>query len=160
MALACPACRAEMEPLSYLGVSLDVCPECAGIWFDDTELSAVQKVAPDALTALEEMFEPELAVQGGAEKMKKCPRDETRLDTYHYAYDTPVKIDSCPKCHGIFVEDLELAGIHEAINSENRARFTQAMEAHHQASGAATEAKNVSALIHALHHWREQTVSK
>ncbi|MCH7945500.1 MAG: zf-TFIIB domain-containing protein, partial [Armatimonadetes bacterium] len=31
MSAPCPACRTNMERAEFRGISLDVCPECAGI---------------------------------------------------------------------------------------------------------------------------------
>jgi hypothetical protein len=55
---------------------------------------------------------------------------------------------------------MELAGIHKAISSKSRVTFTETMKARQRIAGAPEEGENVSALIQALHHWKEQTVSK
>ena len=42
----CPKCSVEMHkkrPLSKLGLLLDTCPQCKGIWFDQNELARYRK---------------------------------------------------------------------------------------------------------------------
>ena len=81
------------------------------------------------------------------------------IDLSCRAYDTPIKIDSCPTCHGVFVEDQELAAIHAAVDSAGRARVTAALRARGVLAGRPPSAEKpeetVSGLIQALHHWRE-----
>jgi Zn-finger nucleic acid-binding protein len=141
------------------GVQIDVCPECAGIWFDDGELRTLLKESPGTLQALDDLHVPELEVLTSTGSYRHCPRDNDVLETYQYAYDTPIKIDSCPTCHGVFVEDQELAAIHAAVDSAGRARVTAALRSRSVIAGRPSSAEKpeetVSGLIQALHHWRE-----
>jgi len=41
--LKCPKCGADLETIDQHGVSIDRCPECAGIWLDAGELDEVLK---------------------------------------------------------------------------------------------------------------------
>jgi Zn-finger nucleic acid-binding protein len=36
----CPVCQVALVPQTHLGITIDVCPTCAGIWFDADELRA------------------------------------------------------------------------------------------------------------------------
>lgn len=162
MALACPACHSIMEPVDYSGLHLDVCPECAGIWFDSGELLALSRASDGAMESLEAKYQPNIEVLSPEPVLKKCPRDGWALDRHRYDYDSPVKIDSCPKCHGVFVEDQELSGIRRAIKDEDRAQLTATMESRARLAGMAVPTPegrdpeaDVSALIQALAHWRD-----
>jgi Zn-finger nucleic acid-binding protein len=152
-----------MEPTDFMGLSLDVCPQCAGIWFDDGELATLAKTSPDSLEVLEERFSPEFEIVTDSSRFKHCPRCDTRLETYKYAYDSAVSVDSCPTCHGVFVDEQELSKIHEAIEAKYRYRMTSAIKARQEFTGEPapyigkrTAEETVSGLIHALHHWRDQ----
>jgi Zn-finger nucleic acid-binding protein len=167
MTLACPACHTLMEPVDYAGLRLDVCPECAGIWFDSGELLALSRSAPGAMEKLEAKYQPNIEVLSPEPVLKKCPRDGTALDRHRYDYDSPVKIDSCPRCHGVFVEDQELTGIQSAILDEDRIHLTAAMKARARLAGKALPdpegrdpEADVSALIQALAHWREHSTAQ
>lgn len=152
-----------MKATDFAGVQIDVCPQCAGIWFDDGELRSLVKGSPETMQALDDQYVPELEVLTGTGSYRHCPRDNDVLETYNYAYDTPIKIDSCPTCRGVFVEDQELAAIHTAIDAEGRVKVTAALRARGVLAGKPVSSskpeETVSGLIQALHHWREhQTV--
>lgn len=38
----CPADKSEMNPMDIAGLTIDVCPDCGGIWLDDGEISALK----------------------------------------------------------------------------------------------------------------------
>lgn len=156
-----------MTQIDFIGLKLDVCPQCAGIWFDDGELSALSKGAPDAMHALDENFKPQLEILNLPEKLKTCPRCQQHLETFKYQYSAPIEIDSCAKCHGVFVEDQELSAIQEFIGHEDRVQITSAMEARDRLTeyktgqiGNQDAEGGVSALLHALRHWRDKKDGK
>jgi len=37
----CPRCEVLLAPMSYANVTLDTCPRCEGIWFDDGEVRMI-----------------------------------------------------------------------------------------------------------------------
>ncbi|HET8562856.1 MAG TPA: zf-TFIIB domain-containing protein [Candidatus Binatia bacterium] len=43
--LTCPRCRRKLETYSFMGILMDRCPACGGIWMDQGELETVLKVA-------------------------------------------------------------------------------------------------------------------
>lgn len=167
MALVCPACRVDMTPTPYMGIALDVCPQCAGIWFDDGELSALVKSSPDTMETLEDRYVPELEIISNSGNFKHCPRCDAKLETHRYAYDQPAKVDSCPSCHGVFVEDTELAAIHRAVSDKYRYNLTGVMKARRDLTGEMVSTigekdgeTSVSALVQALSHWRDRKATK
>jgi Zn-finger nucleic acid-binding protein len=144
-----------------MGLNLDACPECAGIWFDDGELRQLVDQAPEALEALDARLVPELEVLTPTGSHRHCPRDNDVLATFKYAYDTPIKIDSCPTCSGVFVEDQELGAIHAALKDQDKSRVVAALAGRARFTGRTASSpeageKTVSGLIQALHHWRDQ----
>lgn len=36
--MTCPVCSTKLVPETYGDQTIDICPECKGIWFDDGEL--------------------------------------------------------------------------------------------------------------------------
>jgi hypothetical protein len=101
----CPECKSinliEQE-VKTVGVKLDYCPECRGIWFDQTEL---ERVLPYAIA--------KMAIPGdAAETQRGCPRcDRERLHRLDYP-QTSVEVDACRKCRGVWLD----AGEAEKIN--------------------------------------------
>ena len=42
--MKCPSCPGALGEIDNEGVTLDFCSDCKGIWFDQKELEALQKV--------------------------------------------------------------------------------------------------------------------
>ena len=42
--MLCPKCNIYLKSLSYKGVTIDKCPECAGVWLDAGEESFASEV--------------------------------------------------------------------------------------------------------------------
>lgn len=156
----CPACHVPMNRTQFLGVDLDVCGECAGIWFDDGELRSLAAAAPQALGILDEQHVPLLEVLNLPENTKKCPRCQGHLDAFRYGYDSDVRIDGCAKGHGVFVEDQELDGIMKAMDAPQRRRLDTVVASRGllaaQGIGGRGPDASISAALHALRHWRDQ----
>jgi Zn-finger nucleic acid-binding protein len=78
--LRCPVCDREMERRPVHGVTLDLCRNCQGVWFDNAELTSIWRMNTMTLArqrrgtasaaadiALETMFwAPDLVYYGGA----------------------------------------------------------------------------------------------
>jgi uncharacterized protein len=44
MSLICPNCSSEMNIANKLGVEIDYCPKCRGVWLDRGELEKVANI--------------------------------------------------------------------------------------------------------------------
>jgi len=63
--LACPRCGAPMKEFEHLGVTLDGCTGCEGIFFDAGELEEVlQKENPEATAAAADFYESQIVLDG------------------------------------------------------------------------------------------------
>lgn len=115
--LLCPDCGIEMEVQRYYGVEVDVCPACAGVWFDDRELRALVQTDPLILLSLEDRAVPDVYYSPDETVDRRCPRCAIPLHPYRYLYETPVELDGCTQCRGIWVENGELRHIHEELHA-------------------------------------------
>jgi len=104
-----------MKPQVHLGITIDVCPTCAGIWFDKDELLHITQLDPEALPQLDEMYRPVVhSYDPPWEKL--CPVcHNTRLRQYNYLYTSNIELDECPECGGIWVENSELAKMPQVL---------------------------------------------
>jgi Transcription factor zinc-finger len=69
--LTCPRCRGEMVEFVHLGVTLDRCNDCAGLFFDAGELQEViKREYPDPEPQLPIEVAPEMVVPDEAPKRK------------------------------------------------------------------------------------------
>ncbi len=163
MVALCPACRIEMSGVQFLGTFVDVCPNCAGIWFDEGELTALAKEGHQNLTTLDRSFQPSHEVLDIPDMAKRCPRCNLLLQTSNYLYSSPVMIDTCPNCNGVFVEDQELSAIQEWLDRPTKIEPSATMKARQRLKGGRkqsgsswSEGANVESLVQALQNWRDE----
>ncbi|GIV20784.1 MAG: hypothetical protein KatS3mg023_2535 [Armatimonadota bacterium] len=116
--LLCPDCRIEMQAQRYYGVTVDICPACAGVWFDESELRLLMEIDPLILLSLDDRALPDVQYTPEETVNRRCPRCAVLLQPYRYLYDSPVELDRCGQCHGIWVEDSELHKMHEALRAQ------------------------------------------
>jgi len=110
--MKCPRDGTELEKVEILGLELDKCHKCDGIWFDRGELERIRE-APQA--DLEEVLEVKYGdpkyKEGPVAGYMRCPRCGARLQQQRYTYLNPVKVDRCEKCLGFWLDDTELDAI-------------------------------------------------
>lgn len=117
-ALLCPDCRLEMQRQQYYGVTVDVCPTCAGMWFDEAELRMLMQIDPLILLTIEDKSLPSVQYDPSETVNRRCPRCALPLHPYRYLYRSPVELDTCHQCHGIWIENNELRRLHEELMSQ------------------------------------------
>ena len=110
---------------------VDVCPACKGIWFDDGELS--QCVNAMAVSEEIEPYKPTLfqkrevsALHKIDEKIKFCPRCETALKKFNYAYDSNIILDKCKQCGGVWTDKREAKQIAQYVKADPKTMATGA----------------------------------
>ncbi len=131
--LKCPACSGTMEPFEWRGIETDICGSCKGIWFDYGEMKAIEEA--DDLPNIDPVFEGEYEERCVKEAMadpdRHCPLHGLTLERYEWYFDSKIVMDSCPECHGIFLDAGELEGYvwHLEDVQRNPGTLTPAMKA-------------------------------
>lgn len=127
--LECPVCLgAALEPLRPIATSpleLDYCGRCGGVWFDAGEVPAMRGIKPDALmtavTLRPDAFRmkchechasfdrnrPECPACGWKNQLS-CPACRTTLSAIEHE---GLRLDACPRCRGVWFDNVELAAI-------------------------------------------------
>ncbi len=121
--MKCPKCKKELSEKIKIGdVKIDRCPKCGGLWFEKDELRlAKDKEAPEARWIDVEIKDKSInwfqfdfwkdKIKFKVKKgMKYCPIDEIPLYQVNYG-DTPVEIDVCGVCFGIWLDKGEFKKI-------------------------------------------------
>jgi Zn-finger nucleic acid-binding protein len=127
--LECPVCIGAaldaFRPSDKSPLTLDYCKRCGGIWFDAGEVPALRTVQPEALqgrvTLSPEAFRMKChechasfdrnlpkCTACGWENRLSCPACRTTLQTVEH---DKLRIDACPKCRGVWFDNVELAAI-------------------------------------------------
>jgi uncharacterized protein len=105
----CPRDGALLQAVKILGVELDKCHHCDGLWLDRGEM---ERLAAAKVTDLEEKLETQYGdpvVEAAVVKgYMQCPRCDGRLQQVRYTYAHPIKIDRCESCLGVWVDQGEL----------------------------------------------------
>jgi Zn-finger nucleic acid-binding protein len=102
--LQCPKCNAPMEQVQVEATQVDRCTSCRGLWFDALEdedirgTEAAEKL--DAPAAGPPPAESPKANKGAID----CPRCKTPMIRMVDRLGRRVQYESCPYCHGKFLD--------------------------------------------------------
>lgn len=112
-----------MTQFDFLGVQLDFCPETGGIWFDQGELGRIRAASAEHFAHLDALVVPEVGDTKLHGRMQKlCPNCALPLEPFTYQLCSPVTLDTCDSCGGVFAEDGELTAIYEYLAQIARGR--------------------------------------
>lgn len=94
-----------MVVLEYQSVEVDYCVSCRGIWLDAGELELLlgdRAMSDGFLTAGD-------PARGKGEKARPCPICDKKMGKATTGGDDPVVYDRCPRGHGLWFDQGELA---------------------------------------------------
>lgn len=98
--LKCPKCQVKMDAFFQLGVEIDQCNSCGGVWLDRDEWKALTRSrGKDAV---------ELVVVNLEITPLKCPRCPATLSEGEHQQYSDFKIDYCTNCGGGFFDRGEM----------------------------------------------------
>ncbi len=103
--MKCPKCPAQaMQIETWPGTELERCPRCQGLYLDAGELERLL-VAYHGKQVDEQGFTPL------SDKQDRRPGicDRCRLEMHPYLGPHNVRLDRCPKCNAVFLDQGELA---------------------------------------------------
>lgn len=130
MSRICPNCSSIMKIERFHGEELDVCPNCAGIWFDADELRRLLAIEPRALEELDRVVMPHIKHGPIGPSPLMCLNCGLRLEQYHYMYNSPVLLHTCSICGGLWVEEPELLKmqqwrdfVHQPFSTKEKAAY-------------------------------------
>lgn len=115
----CPQCHQHaLRETDYDGQEIDVCPRCAGLWFEAGEFDAV-------LNLEEESSIEQKRRDTHTQTNLPCPDCSTAMDRHHLLPGYTIEIECCPKGHGSWIERSELEeakaakALHEPLEAMN-----------------------------------------
>jgi Zn-finger nucleic acid-binding protein len=116
--MQCPRCDANLTSCEFGATTIDGCSGCGGLWFDSQELNKLTRDPGVALMEVERTFDHALFASESEGDMQ-CPRCRRPLREFSFPHTPDVRLDACPECRGIWVDDGELGTIAKRI-SEHR----------------------------------------
>ena len=118
MLRTCPDCSIALIKQNFHGVEIDVCNKCAGIFFDEGEVNQIRKSGSNSFEELDAKVHIEDAPQTFEEHLdRKCPNCQVVMSQYRYLYSSPIMLDSCNHCGGIWIENGELKAMAEYVRT-------------------------------------------
>jgi Zn-finger nucleic acid-binding protein len=111
----CPRCQSSIRQEFYEGSLIETCPSCGGEWLDANEMTQINQERQKTFSS-QEIASIEGAKQVVVTEVNKanpinCPHCKIPMKTINYAYSTGVMIDTCPRCHGMWLDQGELEAI-------------------------------------------------
>ncbi|MFC3151725.1 rhomboid family intramembrane serine protease [Litoribrevibacter euphylliae] len=120
----CPHCRYErLQVTHYHDEELDVCRQCAGVWFEHGELNSIISKVDNGEDDSD--FEGLLGKDLGPTALS-CPGCDAKLHRFQLLNDYDVEVDLCHQCDGVWVDYDELEKvehsprIHQALSNLNQ----------------------------------------
>src|SRR5690242_10974545 len=113
--MKCPKCNAQMELVTYEGVTVDRCTGCKGIWFDANE----QRLLKEKKGA-EVIDIGDAAIGKRMDKITdiKCPRCESKMIRMVDVDQQHIDFEACTSCFGIFLDAGEFKDLKDFTVSE------------------------------------------
>jgi Zn-finger nucleic acid-binding protein len=107
----CPRCLMILAEAQIGPVRVDGCGGCGGVWFDNAELGLAANTESTDLLALEDQFLPSTFSPRRQSQMA-CPTCHVALFEFEFAHSPGVRLDACPQCKGVWVDDGELKALY------------------------------------------------
>ena len=98
--LKCPKCETKMDVFYQLGVEIDQCNSCGGVWLDRDEWRALTRSRGENAVTLE--------VVNLQPTDFKCPRCKAALQEGNHKEHADFRIDHCTNCGGGFFDRGEM----------------------------------------------------
>ena len=106
MALTCPRCRPTMlDELDFNDTTIDRCPRCGGLWFDNAEVAALTELKPEQIKMASIVPSEDFA-----EASMTCPRcDDIALRKLFFGGKPRERVlYRCISCLGTWLDRGEL----------------------------------------------------
>lgn len=94
----CPRCTVALEWKPGKGTGVNCCPECQGLWLDNSALNKARQAG--------EAYLPDDSgtLHGSKVSAISCPNDGSGLCTFTHR---GVEVDACPECKGLWLDKGE-----------------------------------------------------
>jgi Zn-finger nucleic acid-binding protein len=114
----CPRCKNGLREWDYEGIQLDQCPSCRGYWCDQGELREILRRREMEFSSKDHQ---EIKAEKGRAQVNSRPEDsaselkcvlcQALMERFNYDYSSGVILDRCPRGHGLWFDEQELAQV-------------------------------------------------
>ena len=137
---SCIKCQSGMDAADVLGVEIDCCPGCGGIWLDGGEIQALAKQPDDSLKQVQELRARLIDPSSGSAAQKAaaaseqdildsaCPGCANKLARVVFG---PTVAEHCTKCLGLFLDHGELEKAMMLVKSDRATTIVALVQSAH-----------------------------
>lgn len=104
----CPKCQLPLQHSEHQKQHVDVCRQCAGMWFEKDEVNRLIEEVNDGPVG--EQYDHSFGGHLGKSE-HACPECSQSLERYHLLEDFHIEIDVCKSCDGSWIDHEELTGV-------------------------------------------------
>lgn len=108
--MTCPKCGGNFVTVAVGSIEVDRCGSCGGLWFDILEHEDLKAMAPSE--GLDTGATPE-SRRNDEQMVVSCPRDGSRMLRMVDATQPHIWLESCPLCHGTYLDAGEFRDLKE-----------------------------------------------
>lgn len=106
--MKCPVDQHVFKEFPLQSTAIDVCPQCAGIWFSATEFESLVRTFVQGeqleLLPFHKKTHPEPPRHYWQESPLHCPAGHGVMKKHDYAGDSKIHIDQCWTCDGFWLD--------------------------------------------------------
>ncbi len=120
--IVCPVCRLPMQARTYEGKFVEQCSGCLGHWLPRAKLQHIivtRLVKFDTKTAQALARSSSTRSIPPSELIRRldCPTCRIEMTTRRFADDSPVVINRCFRCEGVWLDHFELEQIQMIVEA-------------------------------------------
>ena len=125
----CPTDKSALERRELMGVEVDACGSCGGVWLEAGELRELQTAykaahadeAPPPTDEADAVIGAYELAEQQARDPRDCPRCGDGMEQVEYAYTSQVMVDRCVHGHGLWLDAGELTALEQFFETQRRA---------------------------------------
>ena len=158
--MKCPECSHDLASFKVGSITVDRCRQCGGTWYAKDELRLIKdrERGEDYRWIDVDLWKDPDRFVSGEQNHYVCPADGKPMLTVHYG-ESPVHIDVCTQCHGIFLPkgayQAILAYLEKQVDTETVRGYVRDLkeefvEIFNGPEGVASELADFAKVLHLL----------
>jgi Zn-finger nucleic acid-binding protein len=156
----CPKGHGQLESMSLGSIRIDRCTQCGGSWYDRGELRLLKdkEARGDYRWIDSDLWKDQDRFRADKQERYVCPSDGRPMITVRYG-DSPVLVDICSQCHGVWLDrdeyDLIVAYLQDIVNTQTAGDYLkdvpeEFIEILTGPEGPVSETKDLARVLHLL----------
>lgn len=117
--MQCPNCSHKLTTQNYLGIEVNKCPNCEGMWFDANEVDQLEDTVFD-----QDEFKNSM-ITNLRPSDRSCPKCNNKMSKFNYRWED-LELEYCVTGHGFWIdkgEEKRITEIMEEQENETERKF-------------------------------------